>query len=73
KDSVKGIYGDDKEMNFAEGMSKYTAPYYNTVNGFAEMRTYWFPALQEITLGQSSPKDALDNFNNKANETLNKK
>lgn len=60
-------------MKFAEGMGKYTAEYYNTVNGFAEMRTHWFPALQEITLGQTPAKEALKNFNDKANETLNKK
>ncbi|MDQ0148300.1 ABC transporter substrate-binding protein [Eubacterium multiforme] len=72
RDSVKGLY-DDKEMKFAEGMGAYTAKYYNTVNGFAEMRTHWFPALQEITLGKTSPKEALKTFNDKANETLNKK
>ncbi|GAB6169055.1 ABC transporter substrate-binding protein [Clostridium carnis] len=71
RDSVKGLY-EDEEMKFAEGMGKYTAKYYNTVKGFAEMRTHWFPALQEITLGQSAPKDALKAFNDKANETLKK-
>lgn len=69
RDSVKDLY-DSEEMKFAEGMGKYTAEYYNTVNGFAEMRTHWFPALQEITLGQSTAKDALKAFNDKANETL---
>lgn len=69
RDSVKDLY-DNEEMKFAEGMGKYTAEYYNTVNGFAEMRTHWFPTLQEITLGQSEAKDALKNFNDKANETL---
>ncbi|AYE33592.1 ABC transporter substrate-binding protein [Clostridium septicum] len=72
RDSIKGLY-DEEEMKFAEGMGKYTAEYYNTVNGFAEMRTHWFPALQEITLGQTPAKEALKNFNDKANETLNKK
>lgn len=69
RDSVKDLY-DNEEMKFAEGMGKYTAEYYNTVNGFAEMRTHWFPTLQEITLGQSEAKDALKSFNDKANETL---
>ncbi|WP_024613249.1 sugar ABC transporter substrate-binding protein [Clostridium sp. Ade.TY] len=72
RDSVKNLY-DDEEMKFAESMGNYTAKYYNTVNGFAEMRTHWFPALQEITLGQKSPEEALKDFNKKANETLNKK
>ncbi|MGL4570636.1 MAG: ABC transporter substrate-binding protein [Clostridium sp.] len=72
RDSVKGLY-DDEEMKFAETMGNYTAKYYNTANGFAEMRTFWFPALQEITLGQKSPEEAMKEFNKKANETLKKK
>ena len=71
RDSVKNIY-DDEEMKFAEIMGQYTAKYYNTVNGFAEMRTHWFPALQEITLGQKSPAEALKAYNEKANATLKK-
>lgn len=72
RDSVKDLY-EDKEMKFAEGMGKFTAEYYNTANGFAEMRTHWFPALQEVTLGKTAPEEAMKNFNDKANETLNKK
>ena len=70
RDSIKGLY-DDEEMMAAEAFGKYLAPYYNTVPGFAEMRTYWFPALQEITLGQSSPEEALKTLNENANKTLN--
>ncbi len=36
------------------------------------MRTHWFPALQEITLGQKSPAEALKAYNEKANATLKK-
>ncbi|MGL5649456.1 MAG: ABC transporter substrate-binding protein [Clostridium sp.] len=72
RDSVKGLY-DDAEMNFAEGMGKFTAEYYNTVNGFSEMRTHWFPAIQEVTLGNTGAKEAMENFNKKANDTLSKK
>lgn len=70
RDSIKGLY-EDEEMMAAEAFGKYLAPYYNTVPGFAEMRTYWFPALQEITLGQSSPEEALKTLNENANKTLN--
>lgn len=71
RNSVKGLY-TEPEMVFAEGMGKFTAPYYNTVPGFAEMRTHWFPTLQQITLGQSPSKEALKTFNDKANATLKK-
>ena len=72
RDSVKDLY-DDEEMKFAETVGAYTAEYYNTVNGFSEMRTHWFPALQEVTLGQSTAEEGMQKFNTKANETLNKK
>ena len=71
RDSVKGIY-DDEEMRFAEGMEKYKVKYYNNIDGFAEMRTYWIKALQEITRGERQPEEVLEEFNIKANETLKK-
>ncbi|MGL5378954.1 ABC transporter substrate-binding protein [Clostridium sp.] len=69
RDSIKGLY-DSEEMKAVEAMGKFTAPYYNTVPGFAEMRTHWFPALQEITLSQKTPEEALKALNEKANATL---
>lgn len=72
KKSVTGIY-NDPEMKFAESLIKYTGKYYNTVDGFTEMRTYWFPEMQNITLGKVTPKQGLDNFVTKANATLKKK
>lgn len=72
RDSVKGIY-DDEEMKAAEAYGKYLAPYYNTVPGFAEMRTLWFPSLQEITLKQTPVQDALKKLNDAANKTLENK
>ena len=69
RDSVKGLY-EDEEMIAAEAFGKHLAPYYNTVSGFAEMRTHWFPALQEITLKQGTPQDVLKKLNETANETL---
>lgn len=69
RDSVKGLYKNE-EMKFAEAMGKYTAKYYNNADGFAEMREYWFPILQEITLGLKTPEAALKEFNIKANEAL---
>ena len=32
-------------MSFYASLTKYYSPYYNTIPGFAEMRTYWFPML----------------------------
>jgi multiple sugar transport system substrate-binding protein len=70
--SQKGLYAD-KESKFAESMVQYLGTYYNAVPGFAEMRTYYFPMLQQVLLGQVTPKKGLDDFVKKANVTLKNK
>lgn len=70
RSSITNLY-DDEESKYAEHMIQYLGTYYNAVPGFAEMRTFWFPALQNITLGNAKPKDALDDFVKKSNELLN--
>lgn len=70
--SITGLY-DDEQMKLVEGYSKYYCTYYNTVVGFDKMRTFWFPALQEMTLGQTPVEDALKKLNENANATLNQK
>lgn len=69
RNSVTGLY-DNEEFKYAENMIKYIGTYYNAVPGFTEMRTYWFPTLQNVLLGNTTPKDGLDDFVEKANETL---
>ncbi|EPR10495.1 ABC transporter substrate-binding protein [Ruminiclostridium papyrosolvens] len=72
RSSITGLY-DDAESKYCESMIKYLGTYYNQVQGFAEMRTYYFPVLQNILLGTQTPKAGLDDFVKKANETLVKK
>lgn len=72
RNSWKGL-SKDKETIFAESMVSYLGTYYNAVPGFAEMRTYYFPMLQQVLLGQVTPKKGLDEFVKKANVTLKKK
>lgn len=69
RNSVTGLY-DNEEVKYAENMIKYIGTYYNAVPGFTEMRTYWFPTLQNVLLGNTTAKEALDDFVQKANETL---
>lgn len=71
RNSVTDLY-DNEEFKYAENMIKYIGTYYNAVPGFTEMRTYWFPTLQNVLLGNTTAKDGLDDFVEKANETLNK-
>ncbi|MGM9988557.1 MAG: ABC transporter substrate-binding protein [Bacillaceae bacterium] len=71
RQSITNLYNDE-ESKYAEQMVKYLGTYYNAVPGFAEMRTFWFPAIQSVTLGTKKPKEALDEFVKKSNELLKK-
>ena len=65
------IYSDER-MKEIGSWTKYYTTYYNTIDGFAKMRTLWFPMLQSVSNGESDAKAALDGFTNKANETIKK-
>lgn len=65
------LYSDER-MKEIGSWTKYYTTYYNTINGFAEMRTLWFPMSQSISNAEEEAKVALDNFTNKANETIKK-
>lgn len=60
--SFGDVYGGDKRMAELATWSKYYSPYYNTIDGFAEMRTYWFPMLQAVMNGEKEPQAAADEF-----------
>ena len=63
---------DDERMKEIGTWTKYYSPYYNTIDGFAKMRTFWFPMVQAVSNGETEPKAALDDFTTKANETIKK-
>ncbi|AGM99693.1 ABC transporter substrate-binding protein [Streptococcus iniae] len=70
---VRSSYGDLYQDDRMEKIAKWTAyysPYYNTIDGFAEMRTLWFPMVQAISNGDDKPADALKAFTEKANKTI---
>ena len=50
----------------------YSGTYYNRVNGFEEMRVYWYQMLGEILDGEYSVNDATSSFVEYANKTLTK-
>ncbi len=70
RQSMGDLYPSDAEMGFFASLTKYYSPYYNTIPGFAEMRTYWFPMLQAVLNGDSEPQAALDDFVAKANQSI---
>lgn len=65
-----GIYGDDAEIKFLESLSQQFGPYYNTIDGYAQMRPLWFNMVQSVLNGQMTAKDALDKFVKDANKTI---
>ena len=72
---VRTSYGklyDTKRMETISTWTEYYSPYYNTIDGFAEMRALWFPMLQAVSNGEQSAADALANFTKQANETITK-
>lgn len=72
---VRTSFGDlyeDERMATLGSWTKYYSPYYNTIDGFAEMRTLWFPMCQAVSNGDTEPKEALTEFTEKANETITK-
>ncbi|MYN69078.1 extracellular solute-binding protein [Streptococcus suis] len=63
------LYSDDR-MAMIDKWTEYYSPYYNTIDGFAEMRTLWFPMLQSVSNGETDAATALKDFTEKANATI---
>ena len=71
RNSITGLY-EGSEYEYSELARKFITDPPTTADGYAEIRTYWFPALQEAILETKSPKEALDEFAEKANATIEK-
>lgn len=67
---ITGTYGDDVEVKYLESLSSFYGPYYNTIDGFPQMRPLWFNMVQGVLNGQITPKDGLNGFVNDANGTI---
>ena len=65
-----GLYGDDAEIKYLESLSQFYGSYYNTIDGFAQMRPLWFNMVQAILNGQTAHKAGLDKFVEDANKTI---
>ena len=69
--SFGDLYNDDRMTTLAS-WTQYYSTYYNTIDGFAEMRTLWFPMVQAVSNDEVKPADALKDFTEKANATIEK-
>ena len=66
------VYGGNEEASLYEALMPYSGPYYQKVNGFEEMRVYWYQMETEILDGEYSVNDATSSFVEYANKTLTK-
>ncbi len=65
-----GALYDDERMAMIDKWTGHYSPYYNTIDGFAEMRTLWFPMLQAVSNGEKEAAAALKEFTEQANATI---
>ena len=66
---VTGLYTDE-ESKYLETLRDFFGPYYNTIDGFAQMRPLWFNMVQSVLNGQATAKDGLDKFVQDADKTI---
>lgn len=67
--SVTGLY-DDPEYKYADLARQFITDPPTIADGYAEIRTFWFPELQRALTGTATGKEALDSFAAKANEAI---
>ena len=73
RSSMGDVYAGNEEAQLYEALLSYSGTYYNKVEGFEEMRVYWYQMLAEILNEEYSVKDATDSFVEYADKTLEKK
>lgn len=64
---------DDPELKFLGSLTSQIGDTGYTINNYAKVRTFWFPAMQAVFTGAKAPKEALDEFAQKATEAMNEK
>lgn len=70
RQSFGNLYEGDENMTYLAGLTKFYGTYYNTIDGFAEMRTYWFPMMQALLAGDKDAQTAIDDFVSSANQSI---
>jgi multiple sugar transport system substrate-binding protein len=69
RNSVTGLY-DDPEYTYSELARKFVTDPPTIADGYAEVRTFWFPELQRALLGSATGEEALNAFATKANDAI---
>jgi len=67
RSSFGDLYPGNAEYKLLASWTKYYGGYYNTMKGFANMRTAWWNMLQEVFMGTKPVETALADYAAKAN------
>lgn len=71
--SMGSVYEGNEEAGLYEALMSYCGEYYNKVNGFEEMRVYWYQMEAEILNEEYSVDASTESFVEYANQTLEQK
>ena len=66
--SFENPFAGDPEFEMLASWTKYYAPYYNTMDNFAQMRIQWWNMLQFISTGEKTIDQAVKDFDTNANK-----
>ncbi len=69
RESMGDLY-DDPELKFLGTLNSKVADTGYTINNYAKVRSFWFPALQAALTGDKTAKEALDDFAAKATAAI---
>lgn len=72
RSSFGDLYPGNAEYKLLNSWAKYYGPYYNTMKGFAAMRTEWWNMLQNIFLNKKSVADAVKDYTAASNAAITK-
>lgn len=68
RSSFGNLYEGNAEYEMLANWTKYYAPYYNTMDGFANMRKEWWGMLQAILTGDKTVEVALADYDAAVNK-----
>lgn len=71
RNSITDVY-DGSEYEYSELARKFITDPPTIADGYDEVRTLWFPALQEALLDAKTPEEALNDFAEQGNEAIEK-
>ncbi|MHA0857344.1 ABC transporter substrate-binding protein [Paenibacillus sp. CMAA1364] len=69
RNSITGLY-NDPEYAYAELAREFITDPPTIADGWADVRTFWFPELQRVLLADATGKEALDSFAANANKAI---